>query len=62
MAEFSEEETNVFYDNSILLGTKIACDLYDELDSFYDNSILLGTKIILANFQEVDSFTITQFF
>ena len=34
-----------FYDNSILLGTKIVIICEDALISFYDNSILLGTKI-----------------
>ena len=34
-----------FYDNSILLGTKIPKGNYGIGVPFYDNSILLGTKI-----------------
>ena len=36
-----------FYDNSILLGTKIQSDDPILPKTFYDNSILLGTKIRL---------------
>ena len=35
----------LFYDNSILLGTKIRLTLHLSKNEFYDNSILLGTKI-----------------
>ena len=34
-----------FYDNSILLGTKIHRQRKEVTPWFYDNSILLGTKI-----------------
>ena len=34
-----------FYDNSILLGTKIMTSFWLIAQGFYDNSILLGTKI-----------------
>ena len=35
----------LFYDNSILLGTKIVTICLGIKKQFYDNSILLGTKI-----------------
>ena len=35
----------MFYDNSILLGTKINDSKFFCISGFYDNSILLGTKI-----------------
>ena len=35
----------MFYDNSILLGTKMVEMILRQAVGFYDNSILLGTKI-----------------
>ena len=35
----------LFYDNSILPGTKIQVIQHREITLFYDNSILPGTKI-----------------
>ena len=40
-----------FYDNSILLGTKITDSGLSSTDGFYDNSILLGTKIPFSFFR-----------
>ena len=40
-----EHATAMFYDNSILPGTKIYKYSKEWLDQFYDNSILPGTKI-----------------
>ena len=51
-----------FYDNSILLGTKIGEELNLCSDAFYDNSILLGTKMVYDLEPILSSFTITQFF
>ena len=33
-----------FYDDSILPGTKTACEFLHYIKTFYDDSILLGTK------------------
>ena len=38
---------DVFYDNSILPGTKIDYSEHTIIHPFYDNSILPGTKIDL---------------
>ena len=40
----------LFYDNSILPGTKIEDTTLDIDGRFYDNSILPGTKIIITSF------------
>ena len=52
----------VFYDNSILSGTKIASGLNNAYVLFYDNSILSGTKIPHSLLPATLGFTITQFF
>ncbi len=51
-----------FYDNSILLGTKISERGHLPAYGFYDNSILLGTKMIEHEAAIQYGFTITQFF
>ena len=38
----------MFYDNSILPGTKIKGQRVKKYEGFYDNSILPGTKIYLS--------------
>ena len=52
----------MFYDNSILPGTKIIDTSDADTLKFYDNSILPGTKIDSHIGAGVVSFTITQFF
>ena len=52
----------MFYDNSILLGTKMVEMILRQAVGFYDNSILLGTKICEKRGIFMSSFTITQFF
>ena len=60
---FSEpEKTVVFYDNSILPGTKIFLRSLFRVLRFYDNSILPGTKIVGLIDRATIGFTITQFF
>ncbi len=46
----------VFYDNSILSGTKIGMILIQFLNGFYDNSILSGTKITGGFMAQYDGF------
>ena len=52
----------MFYDNSILSGTKITEGTFYHMIKFYDNSILSGTKINGSDDMFLFGFTITQFF
>ena len=52
----------VFYDNSILPGTKMIFRCSQPIFQFYDNSILPGTKIWEITLAVLIGFTITQFF
>ena len=52
----------MFYDNSILPGTKIIDTSDADTLKFYDNSILPGTKIKKVGITCFFGFTITQFF
>ena len=52
----------MFYDNSILSGTKMHTGMETYNTLFYDNSILSGTKILCILVLSLLCFTITQFF